>query len=96
MRRERLENRKQMEHALYFAVTTDGWTSRANQSYLSLTVQYIDEEWTLQSHLLEIHQFAEAHTGDNLATELQGMLQKWKLPAINLVLQQLTMQPTLS
>ena len=92
MRRERLENRKQMEHALYFAVTTDGWTSRANQSYLSLTVQYIDEEWTLQSHLLETCQFAEAHTGDNLATELEGMLETWKL---NLLPLQPTMQPTL-
>ena len=73
-----------MEHALYFAVTTDGWTSRANHSYLSLTVHYIDDEWTLQSHLLETHQFAQAHTGDNLASELEGMLETWKLPAIKL------------
>ena len=80
--KEKIE--KQMEHALYFAVTTDGWTSRANHSYLSLIVHYIDDEWTLQSHLLETHQFAQAHTGDNLASELEGMLETWKLPAIKL------------
>ena len=80
--KEKIE--KQMEHALYFAVTTDGWTSRANHSYLSLTVHYIDDEWTLQSHLLETHQFAQAHTGDNLASELEGMLETWKLPPIKL------------
>jgi hypothetical protein len=82
--REKEKIEEQMEHALYFAVTTDGWTSRANHSYLSLTVHYIDDEWTLQSHLLETHQFVQAHTGDNLASELEGMLEAWKLPAMKL------------
>ena len=72
---------REMGQASYFAVTTNGWTSRANESYLSLTVHYIDKEWKLQSHLLETRHCPESHTGENLATELEGMLATWKLSA---------------
>ena len=34
----------------YFAITTDCWTSRAQHSFMSLTVHYISAKWNLQSH----------------------------------------------
>ena len=41
----------------YFAITTDCWTSRAQHSFMSLTVQYISAEWNLQSHILETENY---------------------------------------
>ena len=73
-----------MAQASYFAVTTDGWTSRANESYLSLTVHYIDKEWILQNHLLETRHCPQSHTGENLATELEDMLKAWNLSVAQL------------
>ena len=34
----------------YFAFTSDGWSSRANHSYISLTVHYIDSQWVIRCH----------------------------------------------
>ena len=82
--REKQRIERQMERATHFAITTDGWTSRANDSYVALTVHYIDEEWSLQSHLLETHQLAEAHTGENVATDLESMLTSWNPPITKL------------
>ena len=36
-----------------FAITTNGWTSRSNCSYVSLTVHYINKNWEMCYHLLE-------------------------------------------
>ena len=32
----------------WYAVTCDGWSSRANHSYLSVTLHYITNEWELK------------------------------------------------
>ena len=37
----------------YFAVTSDGWSSQASHSYVSLIVHYINEHWEICCHLLE-------------------------------------------
>ena len=37
----------------YFSLTTDAWTSRANHSYVTHTVHYIDQHWKLHSHVLD-------------------------------------------
>ena len=65
-------------------MTTDGWTSRANESYLSLTVHYIDKEWILQNHLLGTRHCPHPHTGENLAIELADMLKAWNLSVAQL------------
>ena len=64
----------------YFAFTSDGWSSRANHSYISLTIHYIDSQWAVRCHLLETAEFTTNHTADNLAISLQDLLARWKLP----------------
>ena len=32
----------------WYAVTCDGWSSRANHSYVSVTLHYINNEWELK------------------------------------------------
>ena len=31
----------------YVSMTTDGWTSRANESYISFTVVYVNDDWKM-------------------------------------------------
>ena len=63
----------------YFAVTTDCWTSRAQHSFMSLTVHYISAEWNLQSHMLETGEITAEHTAVNLSIYLQECLDRWNL-----------------
>jgi hypothetical protein len=62
----------------YFAVTCDGWSSRASHSYTAVTLHYIDSNWQMRDHLLEVA--ASAQTAQNLATGLEDVFSRWKLP----------------
>ena len=70
---------EQIRGIQHFAITTDMWTSRANHSYCSLTVHYINDSFKLQSHLLEAKEFSDRHTGNNIAEELPVILDRWGL-----------------
>ena len=63
-----------------FAIASDGWSSRANHSYVSLTVHYISEQWETSYHLLETAESTTDHTAVNLATGLEEVLARWQLP----------------
>ena len=60
----------------YFSLTTDAWTSRANHSYVTHTVHYIDEHWKLRCHVLDTCEIVTEHSAVNLAIELQDSLLK--------------------
>jgi len=50
-----------------FSLTTGGWTSRANHSYITHTIHYIDESGYLQPHILDTAEMSLEHTDINLA-----------------------------
>ena len=78
--KERLRIANAMKQGVkYFSVTTDGWTSRANHSYITHTIHYVDELWNLQSHLLDTVEITTEHTAINLADELQESFARWNL-----------------
>ena len=62
-----------------YSCTTDMWTSRAQHAYISLTVHYLDDDFSLCNNLLAVKEFSETHTGSNIADELESMLQEWNL-----------------
>ena len=59
------------------ATTTDGWTSIANDGYLSLTGHGITDEWELIAFCIDILVLTERHTGEYLAEELSNLFDKW-------------------
>ena len=61
----------------YFSLTTDGWTSHDNHSYIAHTVHYTDDKCNLQSHLLDTAELSMDHTAMNLGDELQDSLTQW-------------------
>lgn len=62
-----------------FSITTDGWSSVAHDSYVSLTTHYIDDSWVLRSRCLETMYAPESHTADNLAQFLRNGLREFDL-----------------
>ena len=64
----------------YYALTTDILTSCHNEAYTVITFHFVNANYQLKSYLLEILEFPEAHTGTNIAEELQEILKNWRLP----------------
>lgn len=63
--------------AVSVALTNDGWTSRAAQSYVTTTAHFISEEWKLESKVLETVHIPESHTGENLGSALANTAAHW-------------------
>lgn len=75
----------EVQKVLHFATTTDLWSSRTSEPYLSLTAHFIDETWQLQSYCLQTSYFPDDHTGDIIAQGLKDALASWSLPEDRMV-----------
>lgn len=65
--------------AEYFATTSDLWSSRTSEPYISLTIHFIDKEWNLKTRCLETAYFPDDHTGEVIAEGLKEALLSWSL-----------------
>lgn len=70
---------------IFFAATSDLWSSRNMDPYMSFSVHYIDREWKLKTHCLETIFLPEDHIAPNLADALRDIMQDWDLPTDKLV-----------
>ncbi|XP_076301940.1 E3 SUMO-protein ligase ZBED1-like [Lasioglossum baleicum] len=61
------------------ACTTDCWSSLTQDTYITLTVQFIDKQWNIQSYTLTTHEMEERHTAENIANELKRTLDDWEI-----------------
>lgn len=76
----RLEEVKaEVSTAEYIALTTDTWTSRATESYIAITAHFIDNNFILQSYLLDCCKFSENHTAENLRNQLLVLTKEWNI-----------------
>lgn len=69
----------------HFSATTDIWSSRTMEPYLSLTVHFINDDWVLRSHCLQTSYFPDDYTSELLALGLQESLDFWELSEEKLV-----------
>ena len=51
---KKIEVKKDLAEASAVALTTDGWTSRATESYITITSCHIDKEWKMRSYVLQV------------------------------------------
>jgi hypothetical protein len=63
--------RKVMNKVMYLCITDDGWTSRANDSFLVVTGHWLTEDFEPRSCTLSLRHIAEAHTADAIAGAVQ-------------------------
>ncbi|XP_074608742.1 uncharacterized protein LOC141863174 [Acropora palmata] len=85
------------------AVATDGWTSHATESYVTITCNYIDKEWKLRSNVLQTRCLPESHTGVNISNVLREAVQhklvidvatRWN-SAVDMISRYLEQQPAI-
>ena len=69
----------QLNCAPVIALTTNGWTSRATQSYETITAHFINDSWEIANYVLHIKVLGEAHTGHNLAEGHKKAISFWNL-----------------
>jgi len=67
----------QIREASAICLTTDGWTSSTNESYIAYTAHFIDERYELKSCLLECSAYTDRHTAENLRDEMYRVATEW-------------------
>ncbi|XP_076841981.1 E3 SUMO-protein ligase ZBED1-like [Brachyhypopomus gauderio] len=72
-------SRELEEDVSYYSATTDLWSSRTLQPYMSLTVHFINDTWALRSICLQTAYFPEDHKGEVIAQGIKESLNSWKL-----------------
>lgn len=50
----------------WFSITTDIWTSRTVESFMAVTIHFLNENFEMINFVLEVRQFDDAHTADNI------------------------------
>ena len=62
----------------YVSITTDQWTSRANDGYTTFTAHYMDD-WEMKSAVLSTRCERKRHTAVNLSQEMIRCLEEFRL-----------------
>ncbi len=75
----RMTVEKELQNMQNFAATTDLWSSRTMEPYLSLTVHFITSDFNVKSRCLQTAFFPADHTGEELAQGLKESLDSWSL-----------------
>lgn len=70
----------ELDGVSFYSATTDLWSSRVMQPYLSLTLHFINDDWTLRSVCLQTAYFHDEHKGEIIAQGLKDALSSWNLP----------------
>ena len=65
--------------ALSLSLTTDKWTSIANEAYLTVSAHYISSELKFQSYVLATSAFPECHTAAKIAHKLVDITDDYKI-----------------
>jgi len=65
--------------ATFVALTTDMWSSRHQESYMTVTVHFINERLQMVSRVLETVSFPESHTAQNVADRLIAIARDWNI-----------------
>ena len=60
-----------VESILSVSLTTDIWTSRAVQAYITVTIHFITKDWVLDSKVLVTREMMERRTSVHIAENLR-------------------------
>jgi len=71
---------KGLKHSMdKVALTTDMWTSEANDFYLGLSCHHLSQEFELKSLCLAVAPFPGQHTGVNIASGISNILSEYAI-----------------
>ncbi|XP_021339826.1 zinc finger BED domain-containing protein 1-like [Mizuhopecten yessoensis] len=63
----------------FVSLTTDGWTSRATDSYINITSCHIDAKLEMKNYVLQPQAMPDSHTDSNIAAVLKEAVTEWEL-----------------
>ena len=70
---------EELQKAMCISITTDGWTSRATESYIAATAHYMKDDWTIGNAVLQARPLPIAHTSENYGDALSSVVAEWQL-----------------
>ncbi|XP_078017006.1 E3 SUMO-protein ligase ZBED1-like [Epinephelus lanceolatus] len=76
---------EEIHTVMYYATTTDMWSSRTTHPYMALTIHFVDKDWNLRSRCLQTSYFPDDHMAEMLARGLREALESWGLHEDRLV-----------
>lgn len=60
-----------------YSITTDGWTSRNTDSFVTYTLHVVDTEFIMHSYVLGTYKFKTEHTADHLRSHIVKTFKDW-------------------
>lgn len=70
---------------MYFSLTSDGWTSRSQQSYVAITVHWINSKWELKSCALGCEPKEGSGSAEAHCNEVESIMDRFSLTYKNFV-----------
>ena len=68
---------QQLGQVDHVTITTDCWTSRQVEAYMTVTVHFIDMDWQLESRVLSTSILEGSHTGERISSALRDLFSAW-------------------
>ncbi|XP_060594605.1 E3 SUMO-protein ligase ZBED1-like [Ruditapes philippinarum] len=69
-----------LKNAEQVSLTTDGWTSCATESYMTVTSSHITDSWELKNFVLQTRALPESHTAVHVTAVLNAAVEERALP----------------
>ena len=66
--------KKLLRTVRHLALCTDAWTSLTNASYITITAHVLDQNFELQSYVLDTTEITESHTSEHLLADIEEVL----------------------
>lgn len=72
---------EEIDTAKHLSFTSDGWTATtSNTSFLSLTANWVTDNYELKSAILRVTPFDVSHTANNISDCLKDTMQQYNIP----------------
>ena len=71
--------REKLASVNHVALTTDGWTSNTGDSYITVTVHYINSHLKMITRVLNTSFVPQAHTSENICAFLKEVANEWNI-----------------
>ena len=66
--------------AATIALTSDSWTSKGTDSYITATAHFVNDDWNIVSCVVQCAPFEGNHTRERLENLLHEVMARYKVP----------------
>lgn len=63
-------------------LTTDLWTSHAQEGYITITAQYITPQWQQNTKVLATRVLKDRHTGEKISEAIRDITREFEIPSV--------------